>query len=75
MFDISGVKERIREVRVERGVSRWELADTLNVSYNAISKWESHKGIYSKTVPSIDHLMELCEVLETTPNYILLGKE
>jgi transcriptional regulator with XRE-family HTH domain len=74
MFDISGVKERIREVRVERGISRWELADTLNVSYNAISKWENQET-FATTVPSIDHLMELCEVLDTTPNYILLGKE
>lgn len=74
MFDISGVKERIRKVRIERGVSRWDLADTLEVSYAAISKWEN-QGTYAKTIPSIDRLMELCEVLETTPNYILLGKE
>jgi transcriptional regulator with XRE-family HTH domain len=74
MFDISGVKERIREVRVERGISRWELADMMNLSYTAISKWEN-MDYGSTTIPSIDHLMELCEVLDTTPNYILLGKE
>ena len=74
MLDISGVKERIRKVRIERGVSRCDLADTLNVSYAAISKWENQET-FAKTIPSIDHLMELCEVLDTTPNYILLGKE
>lgn len=74
MLDISGVKERIRKVRIERGISRWDLADTLNVSYAAISKWEN-QDTFAKAIPSIDHLMELCEVLDTTPNYILLGKE
>ena len=74
MFDIEGAKIRIQKRRLELGYSRRYVADQMGVSSNSVVKWDDLKT-FPGNFPTIDHLVELCEVLETTPNYILLGKE
>ena len=36
--------ENLKNVRKQRGITQEELAETLNVSRQAISKWESDNG-------------------------------
>ena len=52
--------------RKECGLTQEQLAEKLNVTRQAVSKWES--GLSS---PDYDTLGKLCEVLETTPNQLL----
>lgn len=75
MIDIPGIKHRIKELRKKRGYSVRYLADELDMSYAGVRKWENFEGWNANSIPSIDHIIELCEILDTTPNYILLGKE
>ena len=46
--------QKIREIRKRLGLSQENLADILNVSRQAITKWESDEGI-----PDISNLQEL----------------
>jgi len=44
-------KDRIRELRLERGLSQQALADAIYISRSAIAKWENGLGLpgsYSK---------------------------
>ena len=38
--NLTGLAERIRELRRARGLSQEELADQVGVSRQAVSKWE-----------------------------------
>lgn len=74
MIDILGIKRRIKEMRKASGYSVREVADTLNLAYGSVRKWENTSSSpYS--IPTIDHIIDLCELYGTDPNYILLGKE
>lgn len=48
------LKERLAALRQEKGLSQVELAERLNVTRQAISKWET-----GTAVPSIDNLIGL----------------
>ena len=61
---------RLQALRKERGLSQEALADRLGVSRQAIGKWESGGAL-----PSIDNLLELAAILETTVDYLLTGAE
>lgn len=60
----------IAKLRKEKAWTQQELADKLNVSDKAISKWESNKGD-----PSIEFLPKLAELFDVTIDYIMTGKE
>ncbi|MBU5625978.1 helix-turn-helix domain-containing protein [Oscillibacter sp. MSJ-2] len=53
---------RIRELRLERGLSQEALAEQLKVSRQAVTKWES-----GASVPSTARLLALCEVFGLSP--------
>lgn len=53
-----GMKQRIREIRTERGISQEDLAELVNVSRQTVSKWEN--GTVS---PSADNLSQLSRAL------------
>lgn len=61
-----GIAQRIRELRLKRGLSDADLAGALGVTRSAVNQMETGKGTkqYVK-------LRELAEILGTTPNYIL----
>lgn len=48
--------EKIRECRKKRGLSQEQLAEKLNVSRQAITKWETNKG-----VPEISNLIAISD--------------
>ncbi len=70
MLDSVKIGKFISAKRKERGLSQQQLADTLNVSFQAISKWENGAGY-----PNIETLYELATYLETSVDDILTGRE
>lgn len=60
--------ERIIALRKERDISQTELARRLNVSRQAVSKWE--QGISS---PDTAKLIQLAQILETDVEYLATG--
>lgn len=63
--------ERIKNARQKKGLTQKELAIELTklkneVAHNTVSNWE--KGI---SIPSADTLINLCEILDIEPNYLL----
>lgn len=60
----------IADLRVSCGWTQNELAQKLNVSDKAISKWEKGNGM-----PSIEFLPMLAELFNVSVDYILTGKQ
>lgn len=60
--------ERIRYVRLEKEMSRKELAEKLNVSARLISSWEC-----GQRQCTLDMLLRLSEIFEVSTDF-LLGK-
>ena len=62
------IGERITALRKEKNISQAELAKRLNVSRQAVSKWE--QGTSS---PDTDRLIQLAEILGTEVEYLATG--
>ena len=60
--------ERIREARKRVGMSQELLAERMEVSRQAVAKWES-----DRSAPSAERLFRLAEVLGTTTQFLLWG--
>ena len=58
--------ERIQQLRKNRGLSQEQLADSLNVSRQAISKWET-----DQSSPEIDNILALSRVFSVTTDELL----
>ena len=63
------IGKNIHALRRKQGLTREELAGLVNVSFQAVSKWEN--GL---SVPDSDMLISISEVLET-PVSTLLGEK
>ena len=59
--------ERIKKLRIEKGITQEEMAKALKTTKQTISKYE--KGIVTN-IPS-DRVEAMSKLLETTPEYIL----
>lgn len=57
---------RIKMLRKENHIKQTELAKMLNVTQASISLWESNK-----TNPSEKERLELCKILNCTPDYLM----
>lgn len=68
MLDREKVGRAISEQRKIKGMTQKSLADMLNVSYQAVSRWE--QGI---SLPSVDMIYDIAKALETTVDYLLNG--
>lgn len=62
--------KRIQLLRKQKGLSQEELADKLNVSSNTVAKIEC--GLRR---PSVDFIVDLVNVFDTTVDYIVFGEE
>ena len=60
---------RIKQLRIKRGLTVERLAELLGVGVRVIYRWQN-----GETVPSVEHLYVLAQVLDTTMEYILTGK-
>ncbi|MDE7264369.1 MAG: helix-turn-helix domain-containing protein [Anaeroplasmataceae bacterium] len=66
MIDFNLVGKKLTKYRKEFGLTQDEVAEHLYVTRQLVSKWE--KGI---GVPSIDCLLELCRLYQTSFEDIL----
>ncbi|MCF7930689.1 MAG: helix-turn-helix domain-containing protein [Acholeplasmataceae bacterium] len=62
------IGQYIQRLRKEKGLSQKQLAEKLNISFQAVSKWET-----GESLPDISILLELSNVLDTTTDKILSG--
>lgn len=61
---------RITNLRKQNGLSQEQLGEKLNVSRQAVSKWES-----GQSTPDLEYIINMCELFSITTDYLLLGKE
>ena len=59
----------IQEKRKEKGITQSELAEILNITDRAISKWEN-----GKCMPDVGIIQELCKILNITINDLFSGE-
>ncbi|MGM9629043.1 MAG: helix-turn-helix domain-containing protein [Faecousia sp.] len=64
------IGERISTLRKEHGISQSQLADALEVSRQAVSKWENDQAS-----PDTIKLIKLAEVLDTEVEYLATGRK
>lgn len=69
-IDLSTFGGRLVACRKAKGYTQAELAELLYMKDKTISSYENNNNR-----PSSDVIMELCKVLDTTPNYLLSGVE
>ena len=58
--------EKLKDIRKRFGLSQEQLAEIMNVSRQAITKWETDKGM-----PDVMNLQELAKVFGVTVDYFL----
>lgn len=63
------IGERISELRKEQNLSQGQLAEALDVSRQAVSKWEN-----DQSSPDSLNLIRLSEVLDTDIEYLTTGR-
>jgi len=68
-MNVEKIGNFIKEKRKEKNLTQKDLADKLNITDRAISKWE--RGI---CCPDISLLKELCKILDITVNELLSGE-
>lgn len=61
---------RIRELRKERGITSYEMAERLGISRNTLTNWERGK----KEPHAIEILEEMAKVLQVPLENLLAGK-
>lgn len=64
------IGKRIQLLRKGKNLSQEELAESLNISRQSISKWES-----GNTLPDIDKLIQLSEYFNVSLDYLVKGEE
>lgn len=65
-----GIGKFIAKRRKERKLTQAQLAEKLNITDRAVSKWET-----GKSMPDSSIMLELCEILGITVNELLSGEE
>ncbi|MCM1049864.1 MAG: helix-turn-helix domain-containing protein [Clostridiales bacterium] len=60
----------IAKCRKEKNLTQAQLAEKLNITDRAVSKWET-----GKSMPDSSIMLELCEILGITVNELLSGEE
>ena len=70
MLNLKKIGEKITLKRKQKGLTQLELADTLYVTHQAVSKWEN-----GKSIPSIEILVELTKLFNISIDYLLENSE
>ena len=68
IMDTLKIGHYIQHQRRAAGMTQKELAEKLNISFQAVSKWEN-----GDTLPDTGILLELCDLLNTTADKLLNG--
>lgn len=64
------IGERLAELRVNHNMTQEEFAERLDVSRQAVSKWE-----LDKTLPDVNKLLKISELYQVSVDYLLKGTE
>ncbi len=67
-MDTLKIGRYIQHLRKSAGMTQKELAEKLNISFQAVSKWEN-----GDTLPDTGILLDLCDALSTTADKLLNG--
>ena len=67
-MDMLKTGQYIRHLRKSAGMTQKELAEKLNISFQAVSKWENGDAL-----PDTGILLDLCDILNTTADKLLNG--
>lgn len=67
-MDTMKIGQYIHRLRKTAGMTQKELAEKLNISFQAVSKWEN-----GDTLPDTGILLDLCDILNTTADKLLNG--
>lgn len=59
----------IAECRKKQNLTQEQLAEKLNITYKAVSKWECGKGL-----PDASIMLDLCSILKISVNDLLSGE-
>ena len=59
-------KDRLKELRIDRGLSQMQLAKELNLSQSAVAKWE-----LGKTEPTASAIIAIAKYFNETTDFIL----
>ena len=70
MKDNSQLSERLRQLRKNAGLSQEQLAETLHISRQAVSKWES--GVSNPDIQNIVQLGKLYGI--STDSILQIGR-
>ncbi|XMB72892.1 helix-turn-helix transcriptional regulator [Mycoplasmatota bacterium WC30] len=70
MLNLRKIGSKISLLRKQKKMKQSELADTLFVTHQAVSKWEN-----GKSIPSIDILYELTRLFKVSIDYLLDDSE
>lgn len=57
---------RLKELRESKKLNQYELAEKLNISQSAITKWER-----DATVPTADNIILIAKFFNVTSDYLL----
>ncbi len=68
-MDLLKIGKFIAECRKAQGLTQIQLAEKLNITDRAVSKWET-----GKSLPDSSIMLELCKELEITVNDLLSGE-
>ena len=60
--------EKLKEIRKNEGLSQEQLAEKIGVSRQAITKWETGKGL-----PDVENMVIIAEIFKTTLDELLRG--
>ena len=63
------ISERILKVLKDRDMTQVEFAKQVGIATSTISEWKK-----KKTNPAVDKIMNICNVLQITPEQLLTGK-
>ena len=69
MFDTMKTAKKIKEARISLDMTQMNLADAMEVSYQAVSNWER-----GNSMPDISKLEQLCKILHLTMEELLGSK-
>ena len=60
--------EKLKEIRKKEGISQEQLAEKIGVTRQAITKWETGKGL-----PDVENMVIIAEIFKTTLDELLRG--
>ena len=62
--------ERLKQIRANQGLSQEQLAEKIGVSRQAITKWETNRGL-----PDVENMIMLAEIFKVTLDELILQRK